>query len=87
MSTSQLLIGAWLGLVLLSVGSVQLGNAGTGLTLASAVLLAALVKAWLIADNFMHLRHAPPLWSGLLLGWPLLVGALVLLALGLQRGV
>lgn len=87
MSTSQLLIGAWLGLVLLSVGSVQLGNAGTGLGLASAVLLAALAKAWLIADSFMHLRHAPPLWRGLLLGWPLLVGALVLLTLGLQRGV
>ena len=87
MSTSQLLIGAWLGLVLLSVGSVQLGNAGTGLTLAAAVLLAALGKAWLIADNFMHLRHAPPLWRGLLLGWPLLVGALVLLTLWLQRVV
>lgn len=87
MSTSQLLIGAWLGLVLLSVGSVQLGNAGAGLGLAAAVLLAALAKAWLIADNFMHLRHAPPLWRGLLLGWPLLVGALVLLTLGLQRGI
>lgn len=87
MSTSQLLIGAWLGLVLLSVGSVQLGNAGAGLSLAAAVLLAALAKAWLIADNFMHLRHAPPLWRGLLLSWPLLVGALVLLTLWLQRGV
>ena len=87
MSTSQLLIGAWLGLVLLSVGSVQLGSAGAGLGLAAAVLLAALAKAWLIADNFMHLRHAPPLWRGLLLGWPLLVGALVLLTLWLQRGI
>ncbi len=87
MSTSQLLIGAWLGLVLLSVGSVQLGNAGAGLGLAAAVLLAALAKAWLIADNFMHLRHAPPLWRGLLLSWPLLVGALVLLTLWLQRGI
>ena len=87
MSTTQLLIGAWLGLVLLSVGSVQLGNAGAGLGLAAAVLLAALGKAWLIADNFMHLRHAPPLWRGLLLGWPLLVGALVLLTLWLQRGI
>lgn len=87
MSTSQLLIGAWLGLVLLSVGSVQLGSAGAGLGLAAAVLLAALAKAWLIADNFMHLRHAPPLWRGLLLSWPLLVGALVLLTLWLQRGV
>ena len=87
MSASQLLIGAWLGLVLLSVGSVQLGSAGAGLGLAAAVLLAALGKAWLIADNFMHLRHAPPLWRGLLLGWPLLVGALVLLTLWLQRAI
>lgn len=87
MSTSQLLIGAWLGLVLLSVGSVQLGNAGAGLGLAAAVLLAALAKAWLIADHFMHLRQAPLLWRGLLLGWPLLVGALVLLTLWLQRAI
>ncbi len=87
MPTSQVLIGAWLGLVLLSVASVQLGNTGAGLGLAAVVLLAALGKAWLIADNFMHLRHAPPLWRGLLLGWPLLVGALVLLSLWLQRGI
>lgn len=87
MPTSQVLIGAWLGLVLLSVASVQLGNTGAGLGLAAVVLLAALGKAWLIADNFMHLRHAPPLWRGLLLGWPLLVGALVLLTLWLQRGI
>lgn len=87
MSASRVLIGAWLGLVLLSVSSVQLGNAGAGVLLAAAVLLAALGKAWLIADGFMHLRHAPPLWRGLLLGWPLVVGALVLLTLWLQRGV
>jgi hypothetical protein len=50
-------------------------------------LLAALGKAWLIADGFMHLRHAPLLWRGLLLGWPLVVGALVLLTLWLQRAI
>ncbi|MFZ3184202.1 MAG: cytochrome C oxidase subunit IV family protein [Pseudomonas sp.] len=87
MATSRLLILCWLGLVALSITSVQLGNAGAGLLLAAAVLLAALAKAWLIADGFMHLRHAPPLWRGLLLGWPLVVGALVLLTLWLQRGV
>ena len=87
MATSPVLIVCWLGLVLLSIGSVQLGNASGGLLLAAAVLLAALGKAWLIADGFMHLRHAPPLWRGLLLGWPLVVGALVLLSLWLQRGL
>ena len=87
MATSPVLIVCWLGLVLLSVGSVQLGNAGGGLLLAMAILLAALGKAWLIADGFMHLRHAPLLWRGLLLGWPLVVGALVLLTLWLQRAI
>lgn len=86
-ATSPALIVCWLGLVLLSVASVQLGNAGGGLLLAAAVLLAALGKAWLIADGFMHLRHAPPLWRGLLLGWPLVVGVLVLLTLWLQRAI
>jgi len=86
-ATSRLLILCWLGLVALSITSVQLGNAGAGLLLAAAVLLVALGKAWLIADGFMHLRHAPPLWRGLLLGWPLVVGGLVLLTLWLQRGV
>ena len=87
MATSPVLIVCWLGLVLLSIGSVQLGNAGGGLLLAGAILLAALGKAWLIADGFMHLRHAPPLWRGLLLGWPLVVGGLVLLSLWMQRGL
>ena len=42
MATSPVLIVCWLGLVLLSIGSVQLGNAGGGLLLAAAILLAAL---------------------------------------------
>ena len=87
MATSRVLLLCWLGLVLLSVASVQLGSAGVGLPLAAAILLAALGKAWLITDGFMHLRHGPPLWRGLLLGWPLVVGGVVLGTLWLQRGV
>lgn len=85
MSTSRILIICWLALVALSITSVQLGHAGSGLALAAAILLAALGKAWLITDGFMHLRHAPPLWRGLLLSWALVMGALVLLTLWLQR--
>ena len=81
MSASRTLILCWLGLALLSVASVQLGNAGATLLMASAVLLAALGKAWLITDGFMELRHAPRLWRGLLLAWPLAMAAGVLLAL------
>ncbi len=81
MSASRTLILCWLDLALLSVASVQLGSSGATLSLAVAVLLAALGKAWLITDGFMELRHAPSLWRGLLLGWPLTMAAGVLLAL------
>ncbi|MEK8079992.1 cytochrome C oxidase subunit IV family protein [Pseudomonas sp. XK-1] len=81
MSASRTLILCWLGLALLSVASVQLGNAGATLLMASAVLLAVLGKAWLITDGFMEMRHAPRLWRGLLLAWPLAMAAGVLLAL------
>jgi len=84
MSASHTLIVCWLGLAALSVTSVQLGNAGATQLLAGAVLLAALGKAWLIADGFMELRHAPPLWRWLLLGWPVAMAAGVLLTLSLR---
>lgn len=79
MSASRTLILCWLGLAVLSVASVQLGNSGATLVLVASVLLAALGKAWLITDGFMELRHAPRLWRGLLLGWPLAMGLGVLL--------
>ncbi|MDO9623836.1 MAG: cytochrome C oxidase subunit IV family protein [Pseudomonas sp.] len=81
MSASNTLIACWLALAVLSVTSVQLGNAGATLLMASAVLLAALGKAWLITDGFMELRHAPRLWRWLLLAWPLTMALGVLLAL------
>jgi hypothetical protein len=81
MSASTTLIACWLGLAVLSVASVQLGSSGATLLMAGAVLLAALGKAWLIADGFMELRHAPSLWRGLLLVWPLAMAAGVLLSL------
>jgi hypothetical protein len=81
MSASTTLIACWLGLAVLSVASVQLGSSGATLSLAVAVLLAALGKAWLITDGFMELRHAPRLWRGLLLAWPLTMALGALLAL------
>ena len=81
MSASRKLIYCWLGLAVLSVASVQLGNSRATLLLAACVLLAALGKAWLIADGFMELSHAPRLWRGLLLAWPVTMAAGVLLAL------
>lgn len=71
LSSSRLLLSCWLVLLALSVASVQLGSGAASLLLAALVLLSALVKAWLISDGFMELRHAPRLWRGLLLSWAL----------------
>lgn len=69
MTDSRTLILCWLMLVVLSVGTVLTGASG----LWWGVLLLAVVKAWLIADGFMELRHAPGLWRALVLGWPVVL--------------
>jgi len=81
MSASKVLVACWLGLAVLSIYTVVLGNAGATLALAGGVLLAAFGKAWLITDGFMELRHAPWPWRLLLLGWPLVIAVGVLLTL------
>lgn len=80
MSASKVLIGCWLTLAMLSTATVLLGNAGSTLLLAGAVLAIALVKAWVITEGFMELRHAPALWRLLLSGWPLAMAGGILLA-------
>ncbi|CRM48288.1 MULTISPECIES: cytochrome C oxidase subunit IV family protein [Pseudomonas] len=73
------LVACWLGLVGLSVGTVLAGASGGGW----AVLLLAVVKAWVIVDGFMELRHAPRRWRALLLGWGWLLVLLVGISVGL----
>ena len=80
MTATKLLVICWLALVVLSVVTVLLGNSGSSLVLAIGVLTAALAKAWIITDGFMELRHAPLAWRNLLLAWPLLMVAGILLA-------
>ncbi|WP_415845551.1 cytochrome C oxidase subunit IV family protein [Stutzerimonas zhaodongensis] len=81
MSASQVLIGCWLALAILSTATVLLGNAGSTLLLAGSVLAIALVKAWVITEGFMELRHAPTMWRLLLFGWPLAMVGGILLAM------
>jgi len=77
MSVSHLLIVCWAALTLLSTGTVALGRvAGTEL-ISIAILTVAVTKAWLIADGFMELRHAPRLWRRLILSWALLLAVLI----------
>lgn len=80
MSASRVLLLCWLGLAVLSTLTVLLGSAGSTPALAAAVLGLALIKAWLITDGFMELRHAPLSWRLLLLCWPLVLAAGILLA-------
>ena len=81
MSASKVLICCWFGLAVLSVATVMLGNSGSTLLLAVGVMAIALIKAWLITDGFMELRHAPRAWRLLLLAWPLVLVLGVLLTL------
>jgi uncharacterized membrane protein len=81
MSASKVLLVCWLVLTVLCVSTILLGNAGPTPLLTLAVLLVAVSKAWLIADSFMELRHASRLWRGLMLSWPLVMAAGILLTL------
>jgi len=58
-----------------------LGSSGSTLLLAAGVMAIALIKAWLITDGFMELRHAPRLWRLLLLCWPLAMATGIVLAM------
>ena len=81
MSASKVLIGCWFWLAILSVATVILGNSGSTLLLAACVLVVALVKAWLISDGFMELRHAPLQWRLLLATWPVVMAGGILVAM------
>ncbi|SEO41257.1 MULTISPECIES: cytochrome C oxidase subunit IV family protein [unclassified Pseudomonas] len=77
MSASHVLITCWMTLAVLSIGTVALGQvAATGLV-SVAILAVAVTKAWLIADGFMELRHAPRLWRWLVLSWAVLLATVI----------
>lgn len=81
MSASKVLIVCWLALAMLSIATVVLGSSGSTLLLAGGVLAVALIKAWLISDGFMELRHAPLQWRLLLSAWPVVMAGGILLAM------
>jgi cytochrome c oxidase subunit 4 len=81
MSVSRVLLACWAGLAALSVCTVALGHAGATTLLSVAILLVAVGKAWLIADGFMEMRHAPRLWRRLMLSWAVALATVVGLTL------
>lgn len=77
MSTSRVLIACWMTLAVLSTGTVALGQIATTGLVSIAILVVAVTKAWLIADGFMELRHAPRLWRRLVLSWAALLATVI----------
>ena len=73
----------WLVLVLATGISFAIGESGgdaLGVLAVSGLMLLAVVKGWLIIDEFMGLRGAPPFWRRLMLGWLLVVCVFILAA-------
>ncbi|MDO7895864.1 cytochrome C oxidase subunit IV family protein [Pseudomonas citrulli] len=77
MSASRVLIACWMLLAVLSTGTVALGQAAATGLVPIAILVVAVTKAWLIADGFMELRHAPRLWRRLVLSWAALLAVVI----------
>ncbi|WP_411387436.1 cytochrome C oxidase subunit IV family protein [Pseudomonas sp. MPB03] len=81
MSASRVLIACWMALAVLSSGTVALGQVATSGLVSIAILAVAVTKAWLIADGFMELRHAPRLWRRLVLSWAVVLAIAISFAL------
>lgn len=80
----------WVALMVATVLTWLIGKTGyvnTGGTAAVAgILVIAAIKGWMIIQDFMALRRVTFLWRALVLGWLILVLAIILLAywLGLK---
>ncbi len=71
----------WLILMLLTVATYTIGEAGLGgWTIMLTVLGTAVIKVQMVSNYFMGLRHTRWLWRGIVLGWLLLVTGLITIA-------
>jgi cytochrome c oxidase subunit IV len=68
----------WLVLMLLTVTTYGIGEAGLGgSTIMLTVLGTAALKVQMVANYFMGLRRTRWLWRGIVLGWLVLVTGLI----------
>jgi cytochrome c oxidase subunit IV len=84
MNTRQLNI-AWVILILATLTTFAIGEIGVQIGIAGPLAMAALlvisfIKGRLVVLDFMGLRSVKFFWRGLLLGWLLLVSALIAIA-------
>lgn len=90
MKETQALNAAWwllLGATAVTfvLGEMGLVAAGSGWALAGLWVLTG-AKGVVVTQVFLEMRHAPPLWRWLLLGWLGLVLALIAVAYAVGRG-
>jgi hypothetical protein len=68
----------WLGLIAATLSSWALGAAGAaGPAIVGLLAAISLWKGSVIILDFMALRHAPMLWRALVVGWMVLVWAVI----------
>lgn len=68
----------WLVLMILTCTTYAIGEAGLGgVAIMLTVLGTAMIKVQMVANYFMGLRRTRWLWRGIVLGWLLLVSALI----------
>jgi hypothetical protein len=74
----------WLILLAATAVTYWLGESGLSGRAGMAPILAmfglAFIKGFLVIQDFMALRHAPPLWTRLLVGWLIFVSSMIVLA-------
>lgn len=74
----------WVILLLATAVTYWLGESGLSGSAGMAPVLAmfglAFIKGFLVIYDFMELRHAPPLWTRLLVGWLIFVTSMIVLA-------
>lgn len=81
-SNEVVLFVCWLVLILATMVTVYWGAQQTTLVLQVVVILImAIVKAGVIIDGFMELRHASVRWRMIMYGWPVAMSAIVAVTL------
>jgi hypothetical protein len=71
----------WVALLVATVLTWLIGKTGhTGTAAVAGILVIAAIKGWMIIQDFMALRRVTFLWRALVLGWLILVLAIILLA-------
>ena len=77
----------WVALLVATVLTWLIGKTGqVGTAAVAGILVIAAIKGWMIIQDFMALRRVTFLWRALVLGWLVLILAIILLAywLGLK---